>query len=110
MVTRVSIVERAVWWFLMCWVWVIWTAGCGAMLVLQDKKMNERPALAIETCNESASRAVPAAHEAPPGPELEHGTRGLRSEYLASSPARAVYAYCLENRDRWPARPGGAVQ
>jgi hypothetical protein len=108
MIQKTSLVEQIVAWFLMAGVWIVWTAGCGAMLVLQDQKMNARQAVAVAACNDAASRVTGAGEpQRSPGPELEHGDRGLRSEYLASGPARAAYAQCLEDRDRWVAHSAG---
>src|SRR5262249_24500440 len=112
MFQRASIFEYVVAWFLMAGVWVLWTAGCGAMLALQDHQMNARQQTAVEDCNDAASRAARLASSAPDneiGPELAHGTRGLRPEYLTSAPARAVFARCLEDRDRWAAMHVGGV-
>jgi hypothetical protein len=60
MFQRASILERTAWWFLMCWIWVIWTAGCGAMLVVQDHEMNARHAIAVKACSDAASSGAGA--------------------------------------------------
>jgi hypothetical protein len=104
MFQKTSLLEQVVAWFLMAGVWVLGTAGCGAMLALQDQEENQSTAVAVESCNEVASRVPPPSHSQPAeGPELEYGTRGLQARYLSSAPARAAYAYCLEDRDRWAA-------
>ena len=87
MALKASLLERALWWSLMCWVWVIWTAGCGAMLAMQDHKMNARGPLAAEACQEAAAARVAGPSDSPP--------------------ARAAYAFCMEDRDRWAVESAG---
>src|SRR5262249_55537867 len=88
MIVESSWLTRAVAWFLMLWIWVIGTAGCGAMLALQDKKMNERQVVSAAECNRVAAQAAQSGDSHPaPGPELAHGTRGLEPRYLPSSRA-----------------------
>jgi hypothetical protein len=75
------ILTHVVAWFLMAGIWILWTAGCGAMLALQDEEMSDQHTVAVESCSQLADQAASSD----------------------SRRARAADAYCLEDRDRWAA-------